>query len=328
MADSVATREQIEQMLRDKGVEWNFFDEFDVEAVDIPKSLANQARLGQPLNMEHVENLKEGMKRGDQFPALVLYKTGNKFVVIDGNHRVAAASETGYIPAAYVVSKNTPAQVIVMLTYEANTKHGLPTNQNERARHAVYLVENANETLTNAAARMNIPLNFLSRFYSVYRADNRANQLGVPAAQWRELHIGSRRRLNALLDDDVFKSAVDYAFKARLNATEVDELVTRLRTMTSTAEQLKTINADLDNQGERLAAVATGEVRPRRVRLGGPRQSLRSSIYMIESLTGDKRQQLLDGMTPIEAEESLERLRKSRGIMDELIDALGSKAKE
>lgn len=270
------------------------------------------------------------MRRGDVFPAIVVYRTNaGKYVVIDGNHRVAAALSTGYTLAAYVVNaRKTPAQVIVMLTYEANTRHGLPTSQTERARHAVYLIENANETIKNAAARMNIATHYLSRFYSQYRADQRAHDTNVPEAQWRDLHVGSRERLNSLTDDDVFKAAVEYAFRARLTATEVGELVVELRTLKTSQEQLDAISKQRSDQSERLAAVASGEVRPRRVRLSGPRQSLRSAVYMFDSLVGEKRQQMMDSITPLEAEEYLRRLDSTVAVISELREEMRKKVTE
>jgi hypothetical protein len=325
---SPSARPEIEEMLKEKGVTWEFFDEFDVELIDIPKSLANQARIGSPINAEQVDTYEEGMKRGDVFPAIVLYRSGKKYVVIDGNHRVAAAKNTGYNLAAYVVGAKTPAQVIVMLTYEANTKHGLPTSQRERARHAVYLMENAGATMKHAAARMNLPTHYLSNYYSSYRADQRANATGIPAGQWRELHFGTRKKLNQLPDDEVFVAAVNVVFKARLNATEVEELIVALKQLGTANEQKTYLVKYLDDQAERLAQVATGEVRPRRHRPGGPRVSLRQGGAMLESLIGEKRQALLDAMTPIEAKEEVQKLDHVLEVTMELRDALEERAKQ
>lgn len=325
-----AMRAEIEDLLDSKGAEWDFVEELDTKLIDVQRSMANQARIGAPINSEQVVTYEEGMRRGDVFPAIVVYRTsGGKYVVIDGNHRVAAALSTGYKLAAYILdARKTPAQVIVMLTYEANTRHGLPTSQAERARHAVYLIENANETIKNAAARMNLPTHYLSRFYSQHRADQRATEVGIPPTQWRDLHVGSRERLNALADDNVYKAAVEYAFRARLTAVEVGELVTTLRTLKTSEDQLEAIQRAKEEQADRLAAVATGEVRPRRVRQGGPRQSLRSAIYMTESLVGDKRQQMLDGITPIEAGEYLGRIDSTLSILSEIREELEKKAGE
>lgn len=324
-ARQLGQRDEIEQMLSERGVKWAFDPEFDLNSIDVDKSLANQARIAVPLNNDQMSSYKEAMQRGDRFPAIVVFPQSNgTYMVVDGNHRTVAAKEARYPLGAYILDASTPGSLVTILTYEANTKHGLPTTQSERAEHAVWLIENAQETIKAASARMNLPERLVSRYYANSRADDRARRLRVPAQRWRDLVQAARLRLNAIQADETFLSMVDLAWKARLSTEEVDALVIQIRQIGSVGDQLREVERWTLEQSDRIADAATGEVKPKTSLARGPRQSLRSSMNMLQPLKDElKRQQFIESLAPLEVQEWVERVDEAMslysGLKEELI---------
>jgi hypothetical protein len=321
---------EVEKALNDRGVSYELM-EIDVGLIDVVRSQANQARIQSPLVQSVVETYIAAMTRGDEFPPLIVYKARGaelKYVIVDGNHRLAAATGANLKSIwAYVVADNTPSELITILTYEANTKHGLPTSEVERARHAVFLIENAGETIKNAAARMNLSPAFLTRHYTGVRANNRAGAAGINQGRWFDLSLAVRTRLNTLKADETFGACITYALKARLNATEIEELVTRLNKEGSVTEQLTILQREEQSNQGRIQDVAMGKDKARQSSMAGPRRSLYNATGMIESLTGDKQLRLIRDFTPLEASEWTSRIAQMRTTLQEIEDELQKKAK-
>jgi hypothetical protein len=324
------SRGDIEKWLDDRGAQYELYTEISIELIDVARSLKNQARVESPLIQPQVDTYAEAMERGDKFPPIVLYPIGSdKYVVVDGNHRVAGAIEAGLkgLPA-YVLDVKTPAALVTILTFEANTRHGMPASREDRAQHAIFLIRNASETVKNAAARMNLPEHYLSKKWSEARADERARRAKIPPGVWHDLSYSARTRLNTIGADESFTAAVNLAGKARLLMDDIEQLVRELRPIGSTAEQLALIQRWENEARARISAVATGDERPRRQVVTGPRQSLRSAVYMLDSLVADKRSQLLEEMSSLEAKEWAAKMRHAFDTYAEILDALEAKARE
>jgi len=295
-------RAEIEEMLNEKGVVWQFFDEIDKDLVDEVRSLDNQARFN-PLNHDQVGAYKEAMQRGDNFPAVVLFPLPNgKYMVVDGNHRFMAAKESGYVLASYVMDVKTPARVVRQLTYEANAKHGLPSTQAERAEHAVWLIDNVGESIKMASARMNLPERLVSRYYNTQKADRRVERLRIPGGHWKDLVAAVKQRLNAVVADETFIAMVDFAWKTRMSAEEADFYVPQIRAIGSTSDQLAEVEKWSEELRERIAAVAAGVERPKRTR--GPKQILQASLSsLVPYGEREKREEFLGMLGPTEVTE-------------------------
>ena len=231
-----AEREDIQTFLEEKAVLWEFRASVPLAEFDLDRSLKNQARINQVLNEATVETYVDAMKRGDVFPAILAYKDGGKLIAIDGNHRLQAAKIAGTNIAAYIIDAKTDPKTIVLMTYEANAKHGLPNAIDERLRHAVYMVKNGT-TQEVAAARLNVTLASLKRAYGKSKADDRAEEVGLLRSKWESLGIQAKLRLGAISSDEIFSAAADLAFKAKFDSSEIDAMVTSLNRERSTVRQ-------------------------------------------------------------------------------------------
>src|SRR5712691_6671464 len=95
------------------GIRYAFIPELALEELDVDASRAawNQARLGDPVDLEHVEELVAELERGVELPPIIFYRDDNaKAVVLSGNHRREAYQQ---------VSRETIA------AYEASGLSGL-----------------------------------------------------------------------------------------------------------------------------------------------------------------------------------------------------------
>lgn len=327
------TRPETEQWLADKGAQWEFFEEFALELIDVDRSLKNQARVAAPLNPSQVEIYTEGMKRGESFPAIVIWESPIKkgsYIVIDGNHRVTSALAAGMNLPAYVLPSTTPAELARVLTFEANTRHGLPTTTAERKQHALFLIENYNRSIKEAAAELNIPVNDLERWVRGVRTDNRIRDLKIPEYLWKEVSPTMRQRLNTFQDDEVFRTAIEYAAKMRLAHDEIGDFVRDIKALGTTAEQLEFIRTLGERNRTRLAEVATGDAGTIRAKSSnfGPRRSLISTRLFIDKVYSSQMIDLLETMTPEEAKQMADDLRSVPGKIDEIIVELEKKARE
>lgn len=322
--------EAIEKQLADKGVAYSLA-EINLEQIDEERSRNNQARIATPLVSSVVETYVAAMQRGDEFPPLLTYKlkSGDRYVIIDGNHRYVAAKAAGVKTLwVYVVAQDTPSELITMLTYEANTKHGLPTSEAERARHAVYLIENAGESIKNAAARMNLSQSFLAKHYTKVRSDTRAGQCGIPEARWHEMSPSIRARLNSLSIDETFKAATEYVIKVRLNTEETESLITRLNKEGSVVEQLRLINQEEQANQTRIRDVVSGKLRPKQQTMTGPRRTFYNSYVQLNAVSASDTalEKLVASYTPLEAEEWLHKVREMQDHLAGIEEALQKKA--
>lgn len=260
-------RNEIEDWLDAKGVGWEFVAELPMAEIDVEKGLNNQARVFTKLDTERVTTYAEGVARGDAFPGVILHRSSkNKVSAIDGNHRIAAyARENRATIPAYVVLKVQP-QTLVMMTFEANVKHGLPTTHDERLYQAAWLIQNG-ASEKQAAAAVNVKVGDVQKYWLKRKADNRAKEVGVSRTAWDAISQSARGRLANVSTDEGFKAASELTFKANLAANEVFDLVQRLNAVKSSSRQEALVKQFAGELGERIqeagSGIATGGRRAR-----------------------------------------------------------------
>ncbi len=229
----------IEEYLEKRGVSWEFATSVKMDEVDFEQSLRNQARVSEQLNEAKVEEYAEAYKRGDVFPPPIVHEVGSKLVMIDGNHRYAGARKAG-LPslAMFVVAKRTRAATIVMMTFEANTKHGLPTSESDRIQQAIWLVENG-LSRKDAAAQLNVRYNALVAAYAKLQVEQRATDAGILLNEWEAIMTSSRSRLVTITTDEVLREATKLVYQANLGFPIVQDVVSQLNQLRSVKTQME-----------------------------------------------------------------------------------------
>ena len=250
-------RPDIEDYLASRSVEYVFEEGVASSEFDVRRSLINQARF-EPLNDAVVENYTAAMKRGDKFPAIIASYVGKKLVVVDGNHRLAAYMACGEKIPVYVIDAS--AETITLMTYEANTKHGLPTTEAERLQHAIWLMDNG-ATQTKAAEVVGLTIGGIRTAWEKVKADRRAKALDI--RDWNLIPAGGRQRLSHLRTDEGFEAASLLAVQAKLSTNEIEDLVGKVNSVRSSSSQVALIEEERDKMKVRIQENASGIIRAR-----------------------------------------------------------------
>ncbi len=262
----MAQVEATESWLKSHGATYTF-GTINLEQVDKVASHRNQARVSGPINDETVVLYAAAIEQGDQFPPLVVnQKKDGKFVVIDGNHRVAAYELNDVQTSeAYIVSDINETQRL-LLTFEANTKHGLATGLQERLRQAVNLVE-MGATMVEASKNLGLPFSRVQNAVAQFRTDKRLTQLGVP--RWDRIPTTTRRRLASITSNTVLAETARLAVESQMSGAELENLVVRINTKkASESEQLAMIEQEREIRKDDIKTSAGGRVGWSRPALG------------------------------------------------------------
>lgn len=312
---------QVEEWLASKEVGYKFA-EIPIGKFDFDLSQRNQARIAFPISEPTLASYVEAMKRGDEFPPVVGHMVGTKYVIIDGNHRLNAHRVVGtdMIPT-YVLAKNTANQMIMSLTFEANTRHGLPNSVEERQNHAVHLISSLGITYEDTAAALNLTYTQVQTAMLKYKADKRALDMGIKPYVWAKLSQSSKKVIAGIRDDDSFVAAVALTHKATLSSTEVQALTKNLNLAAT-----KTARAAVLTEARSLYKTRVEETggsgkdgkrffRPRQ-HLGLGLGNISRAHALLESLTSI--------VTPDEKEELLGRIETAQEQLSAIHDSISS----
>ena len=226
--------EKVEAWLDSHHVYWEYMPSISLGQISKEASLANRSRIVQGLSEEVVERYTEAMKKGDKFPPVIVRRSGRhtpedsgvmRYVNIGGNHRLVAAERAG-LPAlaGYVV--DCEPDLIPLLMFEDNAKHGYPPSEEERIAQAFQLIEGLGYTQSEAARVVGLPVGKVGRYVQVRIADQRAARLGM--RDFDSLQHSMRWRLGQIKSDPVFVVASDLVYRFSPSMDEIFRMVTKL----------------------------------------------------------------------------------------------------
>ncbi len=311
---------QTEQFLRSRHVKFDLITKVSIANIDVEGSLRNQARLGTPLNDENVRKIREALRTGVRTPPiLVKKKADGKYLVLDGNHRVAAHQEEELPIDVYECEARD--EILTLIMYEANTLHGLPTNEEDRTAAAMFLVDQG-FGIKDAAEKMLVSVAAVRREVAKVDADRRAAKAQIDPRLWEKLPDATRQKLIQLRTDEAFEAMARLVVDANMKADAVVKFVTELNRETSINMQLEMIAAKRDDLVDDIeVAVGTGG--------GNGRKGKRSPKSRINMAAG----QLLSLGDPIliassipmtERDSMLQKVRESQTFLSRLQEALSA----
>lgn len=267
-------------------VEWEYKSNLPLKDIDRDKSHKNQARvMGKPVKPFTVEDYANGMKQGDEFPAIVAYPDGKLYVVIDGNHRVDAALKNGLTTFdAYIVVTDDP-NLRMLLTFEFNrVMTGLSPDEADIDHQAVFLFHQGIEK-QEISTHLRIPIHRIDTLIRDQAGRVRAERLTVERAYQSIPARESRNTLSRLRQDPVFIEAIKLSAKYALTIAEVRELVTGTLALGSEASQLAFVEGfgSVRQQQKRDAEALASTGKPRRKGNNNPRQMFKAHVgYLIK----------------------------------------------
>lgn len=314
--------DQLEKWLSDQGFTWNLVLGVPLADFDEEKSLHNQARVGHPINTATVTRYVTAMGNGDVFPAIIAADTGRQrdlYMIVDGNHRFQAAKEAGAKTIdAYIITGADPAG-ITMLTFRANTKHGLPTSTEDRIHQGLYMIDSG-ISAADAAMQLGIKVTQLRAAAALAAVDRRAVEAGISPQSWDRLSSGARTRLGQIPMDDVFAEMAKLAVDARLKTEDVNDAVGTINRLRTTAKQkayvqeLRGVHASALQTGGRLNQPGRG-----RQPTSG-RTMLALALGQIDGLPGAE--SIAERMTEADRQAYLVKVEKSLRKLESIRDEL------
>lgn len=151
--------------------------------------------------------------------------------LLGGVHRTKAWEAANAKVAAYVVGPLDPATAY-MVSIEHNATHGQPLTDDERARHALCLIDEYGLTVADAARRVGAPRHLIGRARSAREYRRRAAKNAISTKPSKAIpHTGQHHLADALagLSDHAFVEAVLTARNVQAGAEGCIALAKQIR---------------------------------------------------------------------------------------------------
>jgi ParB-like chromosome segregation protein Spo0J len=209
-----------------------------------------------------VARYAEQMKAGAVFPAIVV---NDRYELVDGNMRWAAASRTGRATIAAYVCSGLSALGARSLSVELNQCHGLSMTEEEIQAFVANAIQDGQTLDTRAYARMTgMKASTLSRWIAAKRFQMRAEREAIPAEDVAELSTGIQAALQVAKLRSVFKAATALAIDAKVSATQLKAIITNANSASSEAQALAVVATAREERSQDIKAIAAGLKPPRR----------------------------------------------------------------
>lgn len=276
VTEQVALLVEVEAWLQRHGVQYAPPVAIPMYLIDEKRSRANQARRD-AIVADSVDRFAAAMKSGVGFPPIVVYPSGGKLVIVDGNNRQAAAKKAGRETiVGIVIAEETPSELIQLLTVEANAHHGVTPELAWRVQQAFHLCS-LGFTDQQAADAAAIGVQQLRGARAVQEADQRARALRIPG--FTDLAQVSRQSIGVLKDEAVFYQAAKTAVETAMTVEEIRDLVRQVKSLPSEGARIEHIGAVAK---ERSIERATRKTLGKTIgRVSSPKQSLVAGIGKI-----------------------------------------------
>jgi ParB-like chromosome segregation protein Spo0J len=260
----VAGDPKIEAWLTELHVEFTFEPALELSLIDMRKSLANQARVDEPLIKDVVEMYELAYRDGAQFPPIICRRTSARARLynLDGNHRASAAIAAGVkTHPAYVVECADEAALAIM--YEGNLRNGAQLPRAQRVAQAAHLVATGMDQLA-AAKTLRVAPSEVSNYRKVQRTSQRCHELGVP--QYDAFPMSVRLELAKLDSDPRLAEATKLVKDAGLAGDDVRKLVDRVRKAGSDDKALELLGSTREERRHEIQKNYGGKATTRRAR--------------------------------------------------------------
>lgn len=269
-----AADSQVERFLQLHGVKYAPKSQIPIDLVDEKSSLQNQAR-DVPIVPESVDRFTASLRKGEYLPPIVVFPSGTRVTIVDGNNRFAAHKKAGsrFVPG-FVIAEDTPSETIVLLTVAANNGHGVTPDLKWRKRQASHLVS-VGFTADKACEAAGITKSQLGDFQSLQRADARAKQMGVTGTGWLNLADATKMALGRMSLDSVFYQAARCAIDTSMDSDTARVMLRDIKATGSENDQIALIGKISDTRKlEAKTKAATGSTN----RISSAKQSFITAV--------------------------------------------------
>lgn len=320
-ASSASRNPQLESMLTERGFSWDYREGVAIDEIDHERSRHNQARLHKPIDGGTVERYTQALGNGEVFPAILVAETSStaKLLIVDGNHRDEAHQRAEMKTIDCYVITGASSQAITMLTFEANTRHGLPSSEADRLHQALYLMDNG-ISAEEAARRLGLKVGTLRTAANIAAVDRRADEVGLIRPRWDRLPVGTKTRLGQLSTDEGFGEMAKLAIDAGMKTDEVSSYVGQANALRSSKKQVEFVKALRATLSEALQVGSTADVttRGRQTRTG--RYLYRAALGQLAVLPAPEA--IVERMTEDDRSSFIEQTQEALRVLTTILEAL------
>lgn len=218
------------------------------------RSRDNQARTS-ALDEATVTRYKLAAGAGAQFPPLIAYAHGAKYVLIDGNHRhhgMKAAGLTGH--DAYIVE--APAAVLAMMTDNANAMNGVPPTDDEVRTKILTLAATTDFT----HAQIAVMVGRSERQVSLVTEANATRRRAKNQRAAMKISDSTIRTIGRLASDDALNAAIDImAGPKPLRQADLLKAVTLSNKQRTDADRVQVILDEAALSSARAGKISSGK---------------------------------------------------------------------
>jgi hypothetical protein len=256
----------MERLIEDEKVKWEYHESVPLSEINVPRSRANFARLGERIIQENVDAMviQARMHRTLDLPALVAWRPegpDGEIILNDGNHRDEFLRRIGAICAdMYILCDPGPNQADT-ITRQANGLVGKGFTLDEKIQHAIaYFNSHPGCGYKEAATKNKISVSALTQRLRAAGLSRRFAVDGdLPVPGFVKFNDTVLVHLSKILNDTVLHHTAIQLLTVRgfgyKNAERLQKVVKETKPTTEEA-QLAAVNAEIARQRAEKASEA------------------------------------------------------------------------
>ncbi len=271
-----------EELLKELGVKWKR-KRIRLADIDRKASLKNNARIGEAISEDHVQDIGVSMESGNRIAACISHLVKGKQFIDAGNHRVEATDLVGDTDVMSYVIDTQDEEILDRIRVRTNRDHGLKLRQVDAMSKAVDFVKIHGMTQQEAATQCGVKSSVLQDHMRADEMKDTLDACGVdPNGISRAVLLKLRPLKNAR---PVLAKAGELAIKRNLNGPQVAEMVKMTKAARSSELQKIAAVAKYEEQLDKDAVKVVGGVtRSRRTKLLTHFHTFRNNVLSVKSL--------------------------------------------
>lgn len=255
---------RIEQFLRANGVPFSYVSDIPLVKITIDAGARSQIRLEEkPIDEETVLRYAVALEEGAKFPALVLYRKGEVYCVINGLHRhrsygLAEIESTD----AYVcdLDESKDAKIISRLRRTVNIIEGRAPGVEEALEQALQLVHEG-MTAADAAKVTCLKAARVSKRVLYEKSRIRIVEFsGLKPFEIERLGRSAIEDLGKVSHPKLAGEMARFAYETRLNSSEIQELSRQVRAALTDSEKELVLKKWRSDHADRIKQTAAGRL--------------------------------------------------------------------
>lgn len=181
---------------------------YEVLQIDVDRILVPEDRVTSVLDEELLAELETSIREKGILQPLLIADVDNKYILIDGLHRLVIAKKLGMKTVPCIVKKMSEEELIIT-NLIVNRQRG-KSNPADEARIIKLLIDDYKYSLNVAAEKLNMSRSTVEKYYQIAK---NATQKLLEALKLGQISVGCAYYLSMIEDKEKQDEVVDHAIK-------------------------------------------------------------------------------------------------------------------